>query len=84
MRVHSGAGLEKARDLGWIDFGEPRSLPSTRAEWGKLEIIPARRAHAAFSAASESIGMKGPFQPWAISTLLIRILNLRSPGTRRG
>ena len=33
-----------------------------RAEPGKQEIIPARRAHAAFSAASEFRELKWPFQ----------------------
>ena len=47
---------------------------STRAEQGKQETFPARRIHAAFSAASESKELKGPFQLLAISTPLIRIL----------
>ena len=51
---------------------------STRAERGKQEIIPARRAHAAHSTASESRGLKGPFQ------LRISILILLFPRTRRG
>ena len=42
---------------------------TTRAERGKLEIIPARRVHAAFSAASESRGLKGPRQPSGLGSL---------------
>ena len=38
-----------------------QGLPSTRAERGTCEIIPARRAHAAFSAASASRVLNGHF-----------------------
>ena len=38
-----------------------RALSHTRAERGKLKISPARRAHAACSAASESSGVKRLF-----------------------
>ena len=46
-----------------------RAAPPTRAERGKLEIIPARRAHAAFSAASESRAVKRPFDRSGLGSL---------------
>ena len=48
------------RSSGWSTTSAPH--PPTRAERGNYEIIPARRANAAFSAASESKELKWPFQ----------------------
>ena len=41
----------------------------TRAERGKEEIIPARRAHAVFIAASESRAVKRPFDRSGLGSL---------------
>ena len=51
------------------DSRSARSDDPTRAERGKYETNPARRAHAASSAASESIGLKRPFQPSGFGSL---------------
>ena len=50
---------------------DPPAAPRApiRVERGKSDIIPARRAHAAFSAASECRGLKRPFQPFGFGSL---------------
>ena len=44
-------------------------VSATHAERSKEDVIPARRAHAAFSAASEFRGLTGSFQPSGLGSL---------------
>ena len=57
-----GEGHLPTRDLaGQAVAGKALALSNTRAERGAYDIVPARRAHAAFSAASESRAANRPF-----------------------
>ena len=60
--------------------------PTTRAERGKSESFPARRAHAAFSAASESRAIKWPSRAikWPFDSSGLASFFSLSPRTRRG
>ena len=52
-----------------VDRTVPEDVVLPAPSGVKQEIIPTRRTHAAFSAASESRGLKGPFQPSGFGSL---------------